>query len=195
MYSPTPKNVNHQDPILKHHRLPPMPNKVAPLQDFYPNRSAVTYSEAPLTGCINNWAGPNLLWSGVDLYSSKARYESVASVRRFLVVWTAHSASLLLCGYLGLLVAYWNPYSEPKVENVLHANCGLLSFTKVSGNPCHTNIDFRWAVTAEAFESVRFTIPRPLLANTFCLLGGKSLPLVSARVCLGALFEQETLHG
>ena len=60
-----------------------------------------------------------------------------------LTVLTALSTNPLLCGYLGLLVTWWKPYSEENCLKVLQLNCGPLSVTSVDGIPCHPKIDLR----------------------------------------------------
>jgi len=65
---------------------------------------------------INSSARLNPFCRGIDLYVNIARQGSSHFFKNPFIVWTPLSASPLLAGYLGLLVACLKPYD---LENAL----------------------------------------------------------------------------
>ena len=76
--------------------------------------------------------------------------ESSAFFKSFFTVWTALSASPLLCGYRGELVVWVNWYSYANSLNSALANCEPLSEPTTSGMPCVAEMLFAVPMVAEA---------------------------------------------
>lgn len=64
------------------------------------------------------------------------------------MVFTARSASPLLCGNLGLLVICVKPYSYAKLAKSPELYCGPLSDMTISGTPWRANIDLQCSMVA-----------------------------------------------
>ena len=92
--------------------------------------------------------------SGVARKLSSAMWGSGAPLSNPLTVFTALSTIPLLCGYLGLLVRWWNPYCDANCLKKMQLNWGPLLDINTDGIPCLPKIDLR-ALTVAAEVVVR----------------------------------------